>query len=100
VGGEWRPTPTVPREHSSHRETLAKEERLVFLWGLFDDGPHEVCTKLLERLWPGETIRDLAVNDSTTIPGIVLGWLSLGIVTQRQVEIEGRIERVAHEPRR
>jgi len=40
------------------------------------------------------------VNDSTTIPGIVLGWLSLGIVTQRQVEIEGRIERVAHEPRR
>jgi hypothetical protein len=97
MGGEWRPESHGMPETAAKRERIAEADRLTFLWGFIDDGPKDLHSKIAEKLKPGESVTDMTVKDSRTILGLVIGFFSVGIISQSEMQVDGRIELAPHE---
>jgi hypothetical protein len=112
-GGEVVPAPSDPPDEGATSggaakpadaekgrvETFVYHDRWVFFWGLLgtekidipEQGGGFNCAKeLAGKFADNEHLVDLTVEAGTTVPGIVTGFFTIGIVQQRDVAVKAR----------
>ena len=80
-------------------EDFAHHERWIFFWGLLGTEEIDVPSvtsgfnlgdEVAGKFSTGERVVDLTVEEESTLPGVITGIFTIGIVSQREVTVKGR----------
>jgi hypothetical protein len=80
-------------------ETFAHRERWVFFWGLLGTeeinvpemgGVFDIQREVADKFAENEHLVDMVVEAGTTPLGVVTSFFTIGIVSQREIEVKAR----------
>jgi hypothetical protein len=90
LDGTWGPSAArgVTR---SEAPLIVERSRFDYFWGAYTpDLPIHIDRLLQPRVGEG-LVEDLSLRDHLTVLGFALQWLTIGIVSHREIEVRGRI---------
>ncbi len=100
LGGEFTHGGTPPSSPGpSPMENLVDHDRWIFFWGLAGTekidvpeagGGFDFEKELAARYGEDEKLVDLTVEEGVTIPGIITGFFTIGIVSQKEIVVKAR----------
>lgn len=90
LGGEYTAREDGRAYSAERREKIAETTRWLFLWGFVDTEEPDLQPKIDRALGGTQVLTDVAVDESTTILGFVVGFFTGGIATEHEVTVLGK----------
>jgi hypothetical protein len=95
--GSYRTEPTETT-YSERMRTLDEGSSWPLFWGLFPAGSYAADRELARFLRPDETVTHLEIRERTSVGGVFLWIVTLGLVTHHTIEVRGEVAVVSRPP--